>query len=127
MDLQVILDGMSAQWQKERAETQMTLGELIAALKAMPADADVANLTSPHSFRGYYSDLAFEKGDGLRKASELLSDCRSAMGEVFHGYKGGEFVMGAKTPVWVAKYGLCGPKLMAIHAGGDIETEEETC
>jgi hypothetical protein len=46
------------------------------------------------------------------------------MGQVFGGYKGGDFVMGALTPVWVADYGCCGMKIMALHAGGKIETAE---
>lgn len=120
--LQALMDGMSAQWQRERAETQLTLGGLIAALEAMPFDAQVANLDDEHSYRGYYRDLAFERLDGTRPAGELLADCRAAMGQVFEGYKGGEFVMGAKTPLWVASYGCCGEKLMAVHAGGEIET-----
>ena len=121
-DLQATMDGWSAQWQRERAETQMTLGALIEALEAMPADAEVANLTAPHSDRGYYCDLAFEPGEGTRPASALLAECRAAMGGVFTGYKGGNYVMGTRTPVWVAEYGDCGRRLLAVSDGGAIET-----
>lgn len=44
----------------ERSETQMTLGGMISALEAMPDNTKVTGLDSPHSYRGYYSDLAFE-------------------------------------------------------------------
>lgn len=125
MNLQAMFDGMSAQWQRERAETQMTLGKMIVALEAMPDGAEVANLNSAQRYRGYYSDLAFERGEGTRPAVELLAECKAAMGQVFCGYKGGDYVMGALTPVWVAKYGRCGPKLMALHPGGEIETAED--
>jgi hypothetical protein len=125
VNLQALVDEMNAQWQRERAETQMTLGKLIAALEAMPDGAEVANLNSAHSYRGYYSDLAFEQGEGMRPASDLLAECKDAMGQVFCGYKGGDYVMGALTPVWLAGYGCCGPKLMALHAGGKIETAED--
>lgn len=125
MNLQALVDGMSAQWQRERAETQITLGKLIEALEAMPPDAQVANLDNEHSYRGYYEDLAFERLDGTRPASDLLADCKAAMGRVFQGYKGGDFVMGALTPVWVANCGCCGAKLTAIYAGGDVETAED--
>ena len=114
MNLQAMMDGLSAQWQRERAETQLTLGALIAALEAMPADAQVANLREPDSYRGYYSDLYFERQDGTRPASELLADCKAAMGQVFTGYKGGDYVMGAMTPLCIATYGCGGPKLMAL-------------
>lgn len=125
MGLQALMDGMSMQWQRQRAETQMTLNELIAALEAMPEGAEVENLNSAHSYRGYYIDLAFELGEGHRPASDLLADCRAAMGEVFEGYKGGDFVMGALTPIWVANYGCCGTRLMAVHPNGKIKTARE--
>jgi hypothetical protein len=125
MNIQALVDGMSAQWQRERAETQMTLGKLIAALEAMPEGSEVANMNSAHSYRGYYSDLAFERDEGTRPAVDLLHECKAAMGQVFCGYKGGDYVMGALTPVWLASYGCCGQKLMALHAGGDVETAED--
>ena len=118
MDLQALMDGMSARMQSERAKTQMTLGKLIAALEAMPPDAEVAQLQSAHSYRGYYSDLAFELGPNTRSVQGLLSDCKDAMGKVFEGYKGGDFVMGALTPIWLADYGDIGVKLMALPADG---------
>ena len=125
MNLQAIVDGMSAQWQHERAETQMTLGKMIGFLESLPVGARVANLCKAHSYRGYYCDLAFEVGDGDRLATDLLADCKAAMGKVFLGYKGGDFVMGELTPVWVASYGSCGVKLMALNLDGTIETAED--
>lgn len=125
MNIQDLIDGMSAQWHRDRAETQMTLGNLIAALEAMPEGTEVANLNSAHSYRGYYSDLAFEHNDGTRPAADLLAECKAAMGQVFCGYKGGDYVMDAMTPVWLASYGCCGQKLMALHAGGEVEAAED--
>ena len=112
--LQYMIDGLSAQWQKDRAKTQMTLGKLIAALEAIPGESPVANLRAAHSYRGYYSDLAFELAAGTRPAGELLAECREAMGAVFQGYKGGDFPMHANTPVWVSEYGCCGERMMSI-------------
>lgn len=120
--IQAMINGMSAQWEKDRAETQLTLGKLIAVLETMPPDTQVANLCKEHSYRGYYSDLAFETHDGTRPAADLLADCRKAMGRVYEGYKGGDFPMHANTPLWVAYYGSCGEKLMSVSAGGGIET-----
>lgn len=124
--IQALMDGMNAQWQRERAETQLTLGALIKALEEMPPASQVANLHSLSSYRGYYSDLAFKHDVGTRPAVDLWNDCKAAMGEVFEGYKGGEYVMGAKTPLWISEYGeSSGTKLMAVHADGSIETEQE--
>lgn len=122
MSIEAMMNGLSEQWKRERAETQMTLGKLITALEAMPKETQVANMRRAHSYRGYYSDLAFEREPGTREAGELLTECRNAMGRVFEGYKGGDFVMGETTPVWVADYGRCGDKLMALHTDGTINT-----
>jgi len=123
--MQAMMDGMSAQWQKERAESQMTLGDLIAKLETLPADTQVANLRDPDSYRGYYSDLYFECAEGTRPASELLAECKGAMGKVFTGYKGGDYMMGAVTPLWIATYGSCGIKLMELNDDGTILTMED--
>ncbi len=123
--LQAMMDGFGAHAQTERAKTQMTLGGLIEALEKMPEDAPVANLISPQSYRGYYCDLAFEREKGMRRAIELLRDCRGSMGQVYCGYKGGDYLMGASTPVWVADYGNSGDKLMAVNPDGTIETAED--
>ena len=125
VDFQALVDGMAAGWQRERSETQLTLGGLIDALEAMPADAVVANLCEPDSYRGYYCDLYFEHQDGTRPAADLLADCREAMGQKFEGYKGGDYWMNAATPLWIASYGCCGEKLMAVLPGGAIETRED--
>lgn len=126
MNMQALVDGLSAQWQRERAATQLTLGALIAALEAMPADAQVANLRDPGSYRGYYSDLYFERHDGTRPAAELLAECKAAMGQVFTGYKGGDFVMGALTPLWISTHGhSSGTKIMMVRAGGEVETAQD--
>jgi hypothetical protein len=47
--------------------------------------------------------------------------CRAAIGEVFEGYKGGDFQMGRNTPVWLASYGCSGEKIMAIRDDGALE------
>ena len=122
VDIQAMLDGIGAREARKRAETQLTLGKLISALEGMPADAEVANLKAAHSYRGYYEDLAFERAEGTRPAAALLAECKAAMGRVFCGYKGGDYVMGALTPLWVASYGTTGDKLMAVRAGGELET-----
>lgn len=118
--LQAMIEGFSNQWQRERAQTQLTLGKLIAVLEALPADALVPGLHAPHSYRGYYCDLAFEREPGSwRRAADVLDDCRGAMGQVFEGYKGGEFMMGANTPVWVARWGSSGMRLMGLEPEKD--------
>lgn len=123
--MQALVDGMNAQFQRERATTQMTLGGMIKALEAMPDTVEIEGLGELGSYRGYYCDLAFEPEEGKKPASEVVSTCRDAMGQVFTGYKGGDFVMGALTPLWLAPYGNCGERIMAIREDGTIETAED--
>jgi len=126
--LQAMVDGMSAQWSKERAETQMTLGKFISALSEMPQDAPIDVGCDLDSYRGYYSDLAIEppQEDAPKPTvADVLAMCREAMGQVFQGYKGGDYMMGANTPLWIAEYGCCGRKLMSVNPDGTLITAED--
>lgn len=125
INLQDLVDGMSARMLRERAATQMTLGMMIAVLEKMPPETEIDGIGKAISYRGYYSDLAFQPQAEKVKAGDLLAQCRAAMGQVFTGYKGGDFVMGALTPVWVADYGRCGRKIMAINPDGTLETADD--
>lgn len=121
-----MMDGLSAGWQRERAETQMTLGALIERLEALPQDLLVEGICDPHSYRGYYQDLAFETSASKIPVSQALQVCRDCMGEVFQGYKGGDYQMGRQTPVWLASEGCCGQKVVALTDEGAFETKEDT-
>lgn len=123
--IQSLINSMSAQWQRERSETQMTLGELIDRLESMPEDATIEGIGEPHSYRGYYSDVALERTEGRIPAKVALIICQGAVGKIFMGYKGGEFTMCHDTPVWIANYGDCGEKLMAIRDDGTLELAED--
>jgi hypothetical protein len=122
--LQDLIDGMSARSQRERAGTQLTLGTMIQALGEMPPDTPICGLGELRSYRGYYTDLAFEPTNRTETAAEVLKRCKAAMGKVFEGYKGGDFQMGQLTPLWVAPYGVCGKRLMKIRDDGSVETAE---
>lgn len=119
MSLQDTFDAWTREMQRKRAETQMTLGKLIKNLEEMPEDACVVNLVKPHSYRGYYIDIAFSV-EGTTTAANLLKTCNSVMGREFCGYKGGEFLMGENTPVWISNYGHCGDRLLELRAEGEI-------
>lgn len=60
------------------------------------------------SWRGSYAELALEycsNEELMLIVSELLADLKDAVGKTFRGYKGGDFIMGKNTPLWVACYG----------------------
>lgn len=103
----------------EADEQTFTLGRLHDELKAAPGHvpvefrgADVDGLEPDQfvSWRGVYADLALEpveRGEKPVTVRELIARCNSADGNVFEGYKGGDYRMDADTPVWVDNYGEC--------------------
>ena len=126
-DIQSYMDGFSAGLLAGRKKSGMTLGRLIETLESMPADAHVERIGNPHSYRGYYSDLAFEREPWAppMTAAEAVTLCRRCLGQTYEGYKGGEYVMDADSPVWLASWGCCGLRIVGIDGGKIISKEEE--
>ena len=87
----------------------LTLGELIERLRAEPNQAKRVRvgLAEPHSYRGYYDQLAFEPTPNVTVA-EMLAAAESALGATFQGYKGGDYVMREYTDTWIAHWGESG-------------------
>jgi len=99
----------------------MTLKELIETLeKADPNKVVPLGFRRPHSYRGYYTDLAFAPAKNIT-VGEMLACAQSALGKTFDGYKGGEYTMSEYTTVWLAEWGCCGegigPVLLAYMLG----------
>ncbi len=99
----------------------VTLGGLTKALESVKPDATVQfdfcylRPTVLDSYRGYYDHLALgwsseaePDGEYWPKASDVLSRLKQANGATFTGWKGGDFCMNHKTPVWVANPGEAG-------------------
>ena len=89
----------------------MTLGDLIEFL----ADEDqdrvlVLGFSNPHSYRGYYDQLAFEPEENVTIAS-MLECAKAADGATYEGWKGGDFLMREFTDCWIAPVGECGEAL----------------
>jgi hypothetical protein len=115
LDLQSILHNHATAARQEELKTLpvLSLGEIIAKLEAVADqnkevvyDFDGMCPTHLMSWRGIYAELSlgYRLGNAI-KVSELLGQCKEAVGKVFEGYKGGDFRMGRGTPVWVANYG----------------------
>jgi hypothetical protein len=89
----------------------MTLGELIKRLEK--ADQDQVcpwGWHNPHSYRGYYDQLAFEPKENV-EVREMLACAKKALGTTYEGWKGGEFKMEEYTDVWIAEQGRCGDQI----------------
>lgn len=86
----------------------MFLKDLIEWLDKQPLNTKVpVGFGHPHSYRGYYDDLAFEPVENTT-IGEMLVAAKSALGSTYFGYKGGEYTMREYTRVWLAEYGDSG-------------------
>lgn len=95
----------------------MTLAALTAWLRAAVethgADRPWVGPSDPHSYRGFYDELAFALESTTLGAS--LEAAKKADGASYNGYKGDDyFTMGPDTPAWLAEYGCTGSPIGAV-------------
>jgi hypothetical protein len=84
------------------------LKELIEWLEKQNPDLVVPHgFGKPMSYRGYYEQLAFEPLENAR-LGDMLEHAKSALGNTFEGYKGGDYTMTETTDCWIAEYGTSG-------------------
>ena len=98
-----------------RMKQQMTLGTLRDALAALPATWWVEGFGEPHSYRGYYDQIAFAPYDAAEEAVALSVRVAACVGASFTGWKGGDFTMAEETPVWIAHEGSSGDALTGLR------------
>lgn len=128
MDLQTMLDNavITSRNESLKGSPQLLLGELIAKLEPLIANQEAvkekygqeANVvfdfeylkpTGISSWRGSYRELALEfDGTNEFTVTEFVELLKGAIGKTYQGYKGGDFLMGKQTPIWVANYGNSG-------------------
>lgn len=84
----------------------LTLGEIAQVLAELPAGTRTrSSITSPHSFRGFYSDVGLETSSTPSTVGDQLELIRLVTRQTFTGYKGGAFPMSEDTSVWWATQG----------------------
>lgn len=76
----------------------LELGELINRLAKEPDKRVKLGFGNPHSWRGDYTELAFEPVENTT-VGEMLDAARSALDRDFEGWKGGTYTMGDWTEV----------------------------
>jgi hypothetical protein len=59
---------------------------------------------NPHSYRGYYEQLAFEPVRDI-SVGDMLTAARAALGTTFEGWKGGDYLMIESTDCWISLHG----------------------
>lgn len=86
----------------------MVLKDLIAFLETQPKDKVVPlGFNYPHSYRGFYSELAFEPKENAT-IGEMLDCAKEALDSTYEGYKGGDYTMDEYTNCYLAEYGCTG-------------------
>lgn len=92
----------------------MVLKELIDWLEQQDQNAVVpVGFNNPHSYRGDYYSLAFEPATDVTFGA-MLEYAKSALGETYTGYKGGEFEMHEYTDCYIAEWGCLGDQIGII-------------
>jgi len=106
----------------------MTLQELIEELERHPPEQKVGlGFANPHSYRGDYEELAFA-AESDTTVGDMLSCAKGALGAAYQGYKGGGYVMGETTNVWLAGYSFTGEEIGPVLLGfmlGDLPKRVE--
>jgi hypothetical protein len=92
----------------------LCLGELIDRLEGQNPDTVIRyGFTEPHSYRGDYSELAFEPAENVR-VGDMLMAARAALGATFQGWKGGDYTMADYTSCWLAVCGDTGESIGSV-------------
>jgi hypothetical protein len=123
--IQALVDNMNEASRITRADYHVTLGKVIKAAQKATGNVRFADGGIPGdemSYRGYYSDLAFETQQIPKAVSGFLQQCQHALGSTYEGYKGGDFLMRENTPLWRAAYGCCGDAIVraVVEENGDL-------
>jgi len=119
MDMQDIVNAIGEAGRNTRSDYHLTLGKAIEVIKdadkTLPVMFDCNNSYPgmPHSYRGFYSDLAFEWSTVGITAEFFLANLTTALGKTYVGYKGGDFTMTDDTPLWASDEGACGRAIMS--------------
>lgn len=109
IDVQKLVNGLGDVMREVRSDYHLTLGQAIDIASQARGYVRFAHGGYPGretTYRGYYSDLAFEPIDVPRGATEFLTQCQAALGNSYKGYKGGTFRINDKTPLWRAPWGV---------------------
>lgn len=110
---------------KMQSSDQLTLGELIRTIepylqthgeKGIAFDFGYMAPSGIDSWRGSYNELALAyKANHEITVQQFHEMLKNSIGAEFTGYKGGEYIMGETTPIWVANNGeACNTAVLGI-------------
>lgn len=107
----------------------MILDDLIDILKKHDPEKVVRRgFDHPHSYRGFYGELAFEPASPA-KVGDMLAAARGAVNRTYGGWKGGDFKMDLWTDCWIDEQGVgagnaLGPLLLEYMLNDEVEDKD---
>lgn len=112
---------------------QMTIDDVLETLYYLRDDLGVVEVCRVNaeggSYRGYYHEFYLQKSSSSVSINKLITFFNTeVLGEWFEGYKGGEYIMGYDTQVFIASYGCTGSALVGFRVDGNLaypELEED--
>lgn len=134
MDIQDLINNVNKATQAQRVNYHVTLGDFIEFLKEVPQGnssvhfEDGTGITHPHSYRGYYSDLAIDGTSVETSVNNVLGLLVRARNREFTAYKGGTYTFDDSTPMWRASWGNTGLPIINVEeeaSGVVVITGEE--
>lgn len=69
-----------------------------------PNEVPPVGFCNPHSYRGYYDEVAFEPTTNVT-VEQMLQSCNRALCDTFTGWKGGEYTYDNYTQCWLSHKG----------------------
>jgi hypothetical protein len=110
----------------------MNISEIITELSRFDGSTSVTmkynhvegNWGDLASYRGYYSEMSVDSGDGVADVSYVIKALSEAIGGTFNGYKGGNYKMLGSTKLYWAEYGCLGPVASKVYKSyGEVYIE----
>lgn len=107
------------------SDGQMTLGQMISRYEEL-GETMVENPGKAMSARAVYAHVGFDytwredDEPGEITGTQAAQKARDVVGKTFEGYKGGNFMMDERCPVWIAQWGTSGWPLLAIDDNGRL-------
>lgn len=104
----------------------MQLQDVIAVLRKAVEERGASyevqfGFCNPHSYRGYYRELAFEPS-GTTTIGSMLEAAEGADGATYEGWKGGDFTMSDYSDCHIAVEGDCGEELSPLELAFMLES-----
>lgn len=116
---------------RKRESTQLTVGSLLEFLRTAEPTANIVfdrnsgSPTDPHSYHGYFEDLAFDYDTNkIITVDDMIHLLESCIGQLFQQFQKdqGHYQMCTETPLWLSHSGCHGWKIVGVEFSSALVT-----